>query len=160
MEELVSFETAKLAQEKGFNTPCNIVFDLQNNNEMVDFRDKAAVEFIKDCETGYRDKALNYFKEDFKRTDNNNDGDYYISRPTKFILQEWLRENHNIEVLVSILPKQMREKMNQKKYCGYIINEDWNPTVPSRGSFCDEYGEAFEAGLQEALKTIENENRN
>lgn len=126
-ETLLTYDTAKLAQEKGFT--------LQTVGSHV----------------------YNYF-EDNGELGYISWGHLNLDKPTKCpqsLLAKWLREVHNIEVLVTIFPKQMREKLNKKKYCGYILNEDWNPTVPSKGTFCDTYEEAFELGLQEALNKIE-----
>jgi hypothetical protein len=97
-KQLVSFETAKAAKEKGFNIEGQVVFDLKNENTIVNFKDTAIHEFIKDCETGYRDKSLHYFKDRVKRLDDNSDEGYYLLAPTQSLLQKWLREEHNINI--------------------------------------------------------------
>ena len=44
-EELISFETAKLAKQKGFNMHCNNIFDL-SNKLIVNTKDNIAIEFF------------------------------------------------------------------------------------------------------------------
>jgi len=136
-EQLISFETAKLAKEKGFiGYPSSIAYK----------KDGSKVTTYEECATTNED-GIEGLESLFEK------GTICIANPQS-VLQKWLREVHNIEVLISIFPKQMRERMNKEKYCGYILNEDWNPTIPSTGTFCKTYEEAIEAGLQEALKLI------
>ena len=81
MEDIrITFETAKLAKKKGFDIKGQNVFDLKNNNKIINFKDLAIQEFIDDVETaGYLDKAFNYLKEDINRTDDNSDKDFLIT---------------------------------------------------------------------------------
>lgn len=161
MKEIrINFETAKLAQEKGFNWPCNVVFDLKNNNIEVDFYEQACLEFIEDCETGYRDKALNYFREDYKRTDDNTDFGYYITRPTQSLLQKWLREINNIYVESYHDLTADGKSIQFYTNWGFIQQKDIDGNQNVNGWY-DEYNdwktyeEALEFGLQEGLKLIE-----
>ena len=131
----ITFETAKLAKEKGFpQEPNKLKIPYYNYKG----------EFKGDVKDWLRKYLRNEDTSDVES----------VSAPTQSLLAKWLREVHNIEVLISIFPKQMREKMSKEKYCGYILNEDWNPTIPSNGTFCKTYKEALEAGLVEALKLI------
>lgn len=69
-EELIKFETAKLAKEKGFGFSTDIItaysFDKEGKSK------------IRSC--------------------NNTEEDYYC-QPTQSLLQKWLRKKHNIEVI-------------------------------------------------------------
>jgi hypothetical protein len=124
-DKLIKFETAKLAKDKGFDW---------HTRYFSDANGKIEIEW-------FIEKHLNI-------------SDFELKIPTQSLLQKWLREVHDIEVLISIFPKIMREKMNKEKYCGYVLNENWNPTVPSNGTFRKTYEEALEAGLKEALNLI------
>ena len=147
MEDIrITFETAKLAKKKGFDIKGQNVFDLKNNNKIINFKDLAIQEFIDDVETaGYLDKAFNYLKEDINRTDDNSDKDYYLLAPTQSLLQKWLREVHNLHISVNpkILPS------NEIKYYLFKgkIKKDFKDLFNT-------YEEALEVGLQEALKLI------
>ena len=70
-EQLISFETAKLAKEKGFNIPCLFGY-------------------------GKKEELKTYNKaDDF----NSYVGTYtQISAPTQSLLQKWLREAHDLYV--------------------------------------------------------------
>ena len=80
-EELIAFDTAKLAKEKGFNIPCNDFYDLYDNPN---------------------NKNLSYSLKD-----NWNDYKSY-SAPTQSLLQKWLREVHEIYVITR--PYKMSDK--------------------------------------------------
>ena len=149
MEDIrITFETAKLAKKKGFDIKGQNVFDLKNNNKIINFKDLAIQEFIDDVETdGYLDKAFNYLKEDINRTDDNNDKDYYLLAPTQSLLQKWLREKHNIIVLVDY------EGIDGYYYKFYSYKEG-NKNYDASDKNYNTYEEAYEIGLQEALKLI------
>ena len=145
VEQLISFETAKLAKEKGFDINGQDVFDLKNNNKIINFKDLAVQEFIEDVETGYRDKALNYLKENINRTDDNSDEEYYLLAPTQSLLSKWLREKHNIIVLVDY------EGIDGYYYKFYSYKEG-NKNYDASDKNYNTYEEALEAGLQVGLQ--------
>ena len=146
-DTIINFETAKLAKEKGFDINGQDVFDLKNNNKIINFKDLAVQEFIEDVETGYRDKALNYLKEDINRTDDNSDEEYYLLAPTQSLLAKWLREEHNIIVLVDY------EGIDGYYYKFYSYKEG-NKNYDASDKNYNTYEKALEIGLQEALKLI------
>ena len=91
-EDYVSFETAKLLKEKGFNIPCHATYD-------------TAVTGGKPRFSQY--EVLNYFPRGMKNTDNK--FDMVISAPTHQMAMKWLREVHNINIdIVSV--------WNQKRF--------------------------------------------
>ena len=149
MEDIrITFETAKLAKKKGFDIKGQNVFDLKNNNKIINFKDLAIQEFIDDVETaGYLDKAFNYLKEDINRTDDNSDKDYYLLASTQSLLAKWLREEHNIIVLVDY------EGIDGYYYKFYSYKEG-NKNYDASYKNYNTYEEALEAGLQVALKLI------
>ena len=103
----VTFKTAKLAKEKGF-----------------EFR--VVWEYILG------------FKEDSER-------DKYL--PTQSLLAKWLREEHNIIVLVDY------EGIDGYYYKFYSYKEG-NKNYDASDKNYNTYEEAYEIGLQEALKLI------
>ena len=72
-EQYVSFETAKLTKEKGFDERCNYVYDKNKTLQMI--RNQSYEEFDK------RDK-------------------YSILCPTQSLLARWLREKYDLSVEV------------------------------------------------------------
>lgn len=72
-EQLIFFETAKLAKEKGFNWPVNRFFDEDDNI----------------CPT---------FDSDYYEYANFNG--FKLSCPTQSLLQKWLREKYNIQLFI------------------------------------------------------------
>ena len=142
-EQLVTFEAAKLAKEKGYNIEGQTVFDLKNDNKIINFKDNAIQEFINDAETGYRDKALYYLKDGINVTDDNTDEGYFLLAPTQSLLAKWLREEHNIHLIAY-------KNINIDGYDWCYITTDGITNINSYKT----YEEAYEIGLQEALKLI------
>ena len=135
-EELVTFDTAKLAKEKGFNEPVLAI---------------------------YSGNQLGYIQEGdtlFKKWNHCTDATY--SAPTQSLLQKWLREVHNIDVVIS--PERYKNGVNymvQAQKWDLNANEEIHPNFVVKGSYWfndnhehPTYEEALEKGLQEALKLI------
>ena len=115
-EELITFETAKLAQEKGYTNPNN---KIGLYTEDVKYHPYMA-----------------HWLMDYK--------EFYIA-PTQSLLQKWLREVHNIDVLIN-------KTLNGTYY--YIIWKD-NCKIKRNSKSNNNYQEILEDGLQEALKLIQ-----
>ena len=115
-EQLITFETAKLAKEKGFDS-----------------------KYTEDYDTlGFVQQRGILESHNLER----------VSAPTQSLLQKWLREVHNIYVLIEIHDSAKWFYFQ----ITYKTNEGVEYTVPS--SFYNTYEEALEVGLQEALKLI------
>ena len=132
IEELVSFGTAKLAKEKGFDLYCY--------NYWID-------ENIQTDEH-YKGKLIKELK------------DKCVSAPTQALLQKWLREVYEIDIIPHrTRPYDIVGRKHIKKYTClfdgdnegliHLMNKVWGNT----------YEEALEKGLQEGLKLINYENK-
>lgn len=131
-EQLISFETAKLAKEKGFDLECNL-------------SDYAFGTF----DGVYKRKTLACrHAMIFSRWINDREK---ISAPTQSLLQKWLREVHGIHILMSLaVPTlQHRSVIYQVKEGKVITVMDFTATDN------ENYEEVLEVGLQEALKLIQ-----
>lgn len=126
-DQLVSFETAKLAKEKGFDGFC---FDAYNTHKMK-YSD-GWLEYIDDNEI-----EIPFTSESLKSKD--------ILAPTQSLLQKWLREVHNIVIDISLYI------LSDSYY--YSVHHD--VTVDVGEHVYDTYEEALEAGLIEALNLIQ-----
>ena len=131
-EQLISFETAKLGKEKGFDWEVQTFYD----NESKRLK-----------------KVRGY--EDWN-TEDDGLGFKPYSAPTQALLQKWLREEHKINVESNYLPNI------QKYRCLYVpmsksISNKEKYSLRSKYYGTDDfetYEEALEKGLQEALKLI------
>ena len=103
-EQLISFETAKLAKEKG----CN----------------------LENCTCGGYPECICSDK-----------------RISQSLLAKWLREKYDIDVIINTYRNQ------NQKYYKYFISEKSKNLIKSE-EYYDTYEEAYEIGLQEALKLI------
>ena len=124
-EQLITFETAKLAKEKGFEnkTPHKLRRDYYNH-----------LGEINGDVTLYIKAYVN------KKSTRNLET---IDAPTQSLLQKWLREEHQLYVLINYVNKeQFNWEINMLQHGEYGIG--------FRGS----YEEALERGLVAALKLI------
>ena len=128
-EQFVSFETAKMLKEAGFDVPCTLQY--------------TEGKFIWDVDYPY----------------NFNQDEFGYSRPTQALAARWLREVYGI-MIVSFFDDYM-----SKWY--YVIDGVKKQSVikcVQSASDYDNYEEAIEEGLQEALRLIikykDNEQRN
>ena len=122
----INFETAKLAKEKGFP---------QEPNRLTIPYYNYKGEFKGDV-TDFLRKYLK--KEDTSNVES-------VSAPTQSLLAKWLREKHNIHLIAY-------KNINIDGYDWCYITTDGITNINSYKT----YEEALEAGLQEALKLINN----
>ena len=115
-EQLISFETAKLAKEKGFDIPQYSYYDKAGNPHWLNLEETEPIL--------------------------NSDGIYII--PNQHLIQKWLREKHNINVIIGY-------NRYGSDYSITIYTE--NDTIPLH-LFPNTYEEALEKGLYQALKSI------
>ena len=120
-DTIITFETAKLAKEKGFH---------QSRKTKGKFRDDGSIENL-----GIGGAMVDTCKE-------------WYERPTQSLLAKWLREEHGIDILV-----QRTFSNGVKKY---ILTPCFDKPIPKGYQSVEKnnYEEAYEIGLQEALKLI------
>ena len=120
----INFETAKLSKEKGFPQ--------EPNRRKVPYYNYKG-EFNGDV-TDFLRKYLR--EEDTSDVES-------VSAPTQSMLAKWLRENHNIHLIAY-------KNINIDGYDWCFITTDGITNINSYKT----YEEAYEIGLQEALKLI------
>ena len=118
-EQYVSFETARLLKEAGFNVPCQS----QYTEGMGVWNVEYAYDFNAD--------------------------DFGYSRPTQSLAARWLREVHNIMIVPFY-----DDGMEEWYFVIDGVTKKSSINCIQSASDYDSYEEAFEAGLQEALKLI------
>ena len=137
-EQLINFETAKLAKEKGVKLDINGLY-------------------WEDGSYDSGENALVY--EEFQDV---------MSAPTQSLLQKWLREVHNcfIDILPHRDGDSKNKQWKSKKDVFWSVEvdyygKDFEIELTNDSDFTQHfnksYEEALEIGLQEALKLIENE---
>lgn len=135
-EQIISFETAILAKEKGFNWSCNYVYPALNYNNKAE--------------------RLNYFQGDGSGFTTNSaiqketdylDDDTICTAPTQSFLQKWLRDNRMFDITVYLQAEGYSYYLHEDRSYREKSNFHGRPTYIT-------YEEALEKGLQEALKLI------
>ena len=121
----ITFETAKLAKEKGFDALCYDAFNSAGNLYSNGW-----------CEYIYDNKVEIPFRSGVLESQD-------ILAPTQSLLAKWLREEHNIHLIAY-------KNINIDGYDWCYITTDGITNINSYKT----YEEAYEIGLQEALKLI------
>ena len=144
-EQLISFETAKLAKEKGFDVPVDSLYSMYSNNNVI-------------IDNDYLRKYNKFDKKEYIKTKNWNLKKKFTSAPTQSLLQKWLREVYNISV--NPIPN-FKTNLNQYHLGIVFINKGVVDATIIKSDAAykttvlfDSYEEALEKGLQEALKLI------
>ena len=138
--ELITFETAVLAKEKGFDW--KVYDDLYN--KVIYWNGEEIPHSLYDCL--YEEEKINdsLFKYEIQSGYIPNE---YLSklimRPTQSLFQRWLREVHNIHIW--IIPNTLWDY-------GYYYFKDGGYTLSKMGF--KSYELALETALQEGLKLI------
>ena len=126
-EELISFETAVLAKEKGFNEYCRYRYDKPSNN-------LSSWPFHEADEESWHDNSSCVGE----------------SAPTQSLLQKWLREEYGFHV--DIVFNNGTRGYNYLEFyekCAPLASQ----TNHSQNTY-DTYEQALEEGLKEALKLL------
>lgn len=152
-KDLILFETAKLAKEKGFDElvlykysdkgvlyisyTTEQYYGIETLKEFID----EGCGFTKNSELPWN----NIYRSEYE----NKKVNIVVTAPTQSELQKWLREKHNIHI-------QVWYDNTQKDGYPYLykIYDQNNEPVDSDGWYYDNWEEALEEGLQEALKLI------
>ena len=121
----ITFETAKLAKEKGFPQETNRL-EIPYYNYKGEFKGDVSDWRIRK----------------YLRGEDTSDIEF-VSAPTQSLLTKWLREEHNIHLIAY-------KNINIDGYDWCYITTDGITNINSYKT----YEEAYEIGLQEALKLI------
>jgi len=139
-EQYVSFETAKLLKKKGFDIECYGYYDLTKNED-------------------------HQLEHSGSEMDSNDGPDCYISAPTQQMVMRWLREFHNIHIVIKCRSRVLINKANSKiqnvteyYYEIYGIKENnlYMVCDLDKGEFWSSYEEAVEAAIKYCLENLIN----
>ena len=125
-EELIKFETAKLAIERGFDA--SKLLDIDYDNPL-----------------GF---GSNY---------NPKEGQVWYLDIPQSLLQRWLREKYNLQVIIIPFAEESNNEHSNTNYIYFLNNRHFYGFIDkSDGSIVfNSYEEALEQGLQEALNFIQ-----
>lgn len=141
-EQLVTYKTAQLAKEIGFDIPVSNVFEchLLHGRECYQF------------EREFESKE-NYNNFDYKFEENS----IVYSRPTQSLLQKFLREKRDIKVTVSGYGKKFVKNFHNIVDAEYVVNiqVDNDEDEHKFNYWNNSYEDALEVGLYEAMKLIQ-----
>ena len=133
-EDYVSFETAKLLKEKGFDETCRAFWKVWDNYTA-----------ICDCSSSKRfEYCSNSVLEQY-----NDDEELNISAPTLQMAMKWLREVHNIAINIGW------GKVFEKDYRWWcIIISQKNDEILRDSEYHKTYEQACEAAIKYCLENL------
>jgi len=135
-EPIVSFKTAKLAKEKGFNELCHFFYNQEFSSEKI--KNKEIYDLVKNSE----------FEDGIMQSDEGDIPYFTYVAPTQTILQKWLREKHKIFVFCNHYEFGINE---QNGFYFSITKSIKSGHISGKSKT---YEEALEKGLLESLKLI------
>lgn len=126
-EQLISFDTAKLAKENGFTGYKSHVFYYKTGELYI----KGSMSFCEDWNTWEYTDGIRW------------------AAPSQAILQRWLREKHSIDLMIGTgaYPR------GSNKWLTVILSPSDELPIQLKG-YRESYEQALEYGLIEALKLI------
>lgn len=129
IEQIINFETAKLAKKKKFKSDTFPIY----------FTDGTV------CTNA------NHYLDNLRKTKNKKKVAFAAS--TQSLLQKWLREKHNLHIYISTTPRF--DTMQGNKYKAQIATP-FEPFKWNTGKYylADTYEEVLEQALQQALNLI------
>ena len=140
-EEIVSFETAMLLKDKGFNEPCSYFYE---DNELC-----------KLCY--YQGDGTGFVCNNSHINDRLSCEEMQCTAPTQSLAQKWLRETRNITFNANphsndgkIIYVVTIKVISSNKYIDFNVMMD----TSNKAIMFDNYEEAIESGLKYCLKSI------
>lgn len=146
-EDYVSFEVAKLLKEKGFDEPCTYLwFFEKTNNPEVDDNGVYKIPIKNHTENDYwNNTSIELFK---KESEYWNDDIDIFACPTLQMAMKWLRETHNIDIIINVSSKD--ESDDKRKYTYAIVSNRFIGTDNVKRI----YEEACEAAIKYCLEKL------
>lgn len=140
-EDYVSFETAKLLKEKGFDIPCNTYFvEVEKETAKNKFKRKFCHSSVAANRNAYKSEMANH---------------YYFSCPTLQMVTKWLRKNFNMNPVpyaTSIGWYFEVFDLTQRDITGCALL--YQVGIPSKEKTFETSEEACEAGIMYCLENL------
>ena len=140
-DEIVSFETAILLKEKGFNEPCSYYYEDD--------------ELYKLCY--YQGNGTGFVRNSSPINDRLSCEEMQCTAPTQSLAQKWLRETRNITFNANphsndgkIIYVVTIKVISSNKYIDFNVMMD----TSNKATMFDTYEDAIESGLKYCLKSI------
>lgn len=147
-EELIQFDTAKLAKEKGFNWDVDDMSHQEHSGLMAYFKYFAHPRGTKEKHS--RGIKLSSIGSDHNITCAEVSSEFIAFAPTQSLLQRWLREEHDIHVELGLIDSP-NDYWVRVDVSALALETIWSHNPETR---LKTYELALEAGLKEALTLI------
>ena len=140
-DEIISFETAMLLKEKGFNEPCSYYYEDD--------------ELYKLCH--YQGDGNGFARNSSHINDRLSCEEMQCTAPTQSLAQKWLRETHHVTFNANPFSNKGKivytvtiKVISNNKYIDFNVMMD----TSNKAIMFDTYEDAIEAGLKYCLKSI------
>ena len=140
-DDIVSFETAMLLKEKGFNEPCSYFYE---DNELHELN-------------YYQGNGTGFVRNSSPINDRLSCEEMQCTAPTQSLAQKWLRETRNVTFNANphsndgkIIYVVTIKVISSNKYIDFNVMMD----TSNKATMFDTYEDAIESGLRHCLKSI------
>ena len=140
-DKIVSFETAMLLKEKGFNEPCSYYYEDDDLYKLA----------------YYHGDGTGFARNNSPVNDRLSCEEMQCTAPTQSLAQKWLRETRNITFNANphsndgkIIYVVTIKVISSNKYIDFNVMMD----ASNKATMFDNYEDAIEAGLKYCLKSI------
>lgn len=127
-KNVIKFETACLAKEKGFNLLCPTAYTKGRTLKTENF--------------------VLYYNESLHNSD------LICTAPSHLVLRDWIEKRHDIAVIISLNTREMQRQYGLKKYTAYLYS-DTKADLPIKGWESNNYNALFEDTIVQALANID-----
>ena len=135
-EDYVSFETAKLLKEKGFDEKCRTFWKKWDGEIML----------CPCCSGHVFEFCCNSMLEEY-----NDDSELNVAAPTLQMAMKWLREVHNIFIAINMIPDTIQKPYFFKPY---VDKKIYNFPLDYSVEFYTTYEEACEAAIKYCIENL------
>ena len=147
-EDYVSFETAKLLKENGFNVMCDSMYipDIRHNGKSISFDEELD---LKDEGRGDEIEVVDGGEVWDHWNSNSDNGETEYSRPSVLLAWKWFLCEHNIEIHPFLTSLGWCFEIADASSCDITGPKPiYKPGFPSKDNTYESYNEAIEAGIK------------
>jgi len=143
----VSYEMALKLKELGFDDICLAYYNRDGLRFATPALDHDFIPWY------YKNSSCSWFTNIFRPSRKKEN----CTAPTHQQVMDWLREKHSIDIFAVKTPEGARKLLpveQQGRYHFYMLNDNWNPTIPSPGYYENDYYVGLNKIIEESLNKI------
>jgi hypothetical protein len=146
MEQLITFETAKLAKERGFDEES--IMGYKEDGELMTI-DRSEASWFAGASINFKNSDLTGYNKQF-----NDDWICICIASSQSLLQKWLREKHNIHININKIYECSKNPALFNGWIVYIAGKTFETSYKINEYFLTNYFKTYEEALEEGLYQV------